>query len=508
MTTYEYVNADGDSAVDEISEIIDPSGLTTKFGYTGSRITSITDIAGRDTILGYDGSGRLTSITSPDPDGAGAQTATVVTFGYDSSTGLITSYTDGDNKTTTLEYYANRTLKKRIFPDSSFEQFGSSLNGAVVDTSGGEGSLLNPAILFPTDEVTGYYTDELSHTTYFSSDRFGAKTRIEDPLGNVTVYERDSEGRPTRLTEPDPDGGGPLPAAVTEFSYDTLGNVTLIEYPDGTSESWTYNATFSRPTSYTDRRGNSTLYTVSFTTGLVFKIQQVIGQVDGVGNSETDDVVTSFVYTSAPWVSSDPPAGLVSTMTDPLGRITSFDYDVHGNVTRITYADGTADEAYVEFEYDSAFNVAAFIDELGRRTEYDYDALNRLVTLTLADPDGVGSLTSPVYAYEYNKRNLVTKETDPLGRETTYTYSDRGDLETVTRPDHDSNSVLTVDTYSYDLARRLIEITDPLGRATAIGYDIGNRQTDVTLPDPDGVGSSPASPTVSAPSTSLGVIGF
>jgi YD repeat-containing protein len=72
-----------------------------------------------------------------------------------------------------------------------------------------------------------------------------------------------------------------------------------------------------------------------------------------------------------------------------------------------------------------------------------------LTKITLPDPDGSGSQTSPVYAFEYDQNNRLTKETDPLGRVTSYAYSDRGELLTVTRPDHDGDGQLTVTSMTY-----------------------------------------------------------
>jgi len=66
----------------------------------------------------------------------------------------------------------------------------------------------------------------------------------------------------------------------------------------------------------------------------------------------------------------------VDTTTDPLGRVTDFDYDVLGRVTTVTYAVGTVDEAEMGCEYVAAGNVSAMIDERGARTKYEYDARN------------------------------------------------------------------------------------------------------------------------------------
>ncbi len=54
-----------------LTQITDPYGRSTTLSYTSGRLTSVTDAAGRTGTLAYDASGRLTSITQPDPDGAG-----------------------------------------------------------------------------------------------------------------------------------------------------------------------------------------------------------------------------------------------------------------------------------------------------------------------------------------------------------------------------------------------------------------------------------------------------
>lgn len=72
-----------------------------------------------------------------------------------------------------------------------------------------------------------------------------------------------------------------------------------------------------------------------------------------------DDVITRNTYT---------PQGQIDTITDPLGRVTDYDYDTRGNLIQTTFTKGTPDQAVQRFEYDTAGNQTAVIDETGNRT--------------------------------------------------------------------------------------------------------------------------------------------
>src|SRR5438105_9692926 len=68
----------------KLSTITDPFGRTTTFTLTSGLVSSISDIASKSTALAYT-SDNLTSITAPDPDGAGALTSPVTGYAYGSS---------------------------------------------------------------------------------------------------------------------------------------------------------------------------------------------------------------------------------------------------------------------------------------------------------------------------------------------------------------------------------------------------------------------------------------
>ena len=60
-----------------------------------------------------------------------------------------------------------------------------------------------------------------------------------------------------------------------------------------------------------------------------------------------------------------------------------------------------------------------------------------MTSKTDPDPDGEGSLSSPVTAYVYDADSQVTGVTDPRGNTTNYAYDNDGRLSTVTQPDPD-----------------------------------------------------------------------
>lgn len=153
-----------------------------------------------------------------------------------------------------------------------------------------------------------------------------------------------------------------------------------------------------------------------------------------------------FPYTEAPSSSSHPPAGLVESITDPLGNVTVYVYNANGNPTSITYADGTADEATEDFHYGALGLVDYHDDELNRRTYLSYDPIGRLTELKLPSPGGGAG--SPVIQYLHNRLDYLTVQIDPLDRVTEYGYDSRG-RQTIERRVN-GLTVLSSSTMEYD----------------------------------------------------------
>lgn len=471
-TSYGYTTI---GSTPRLTSVVSPFESIT-YGYTGDLLTSIISSLGTSMTLGYT-SGKLTSVTLEDPDGADPLPAPVTTYSYNvddristvTQAGLVSTYTyDTLGYVDSIEYSDGSSI------DIVSPQYAANTTGEYTET----------------------ITDSQGIATSYTYNELGYLIKEVDALGNVTTYERDENGLVETLTLPDPDGAGPLTSPVYAYTYDSRGNMLTETLPDSSVRTWVYHATWNEPTKYTDATGEITLYTYDATYQLLLTETLVVGNIDDGVNMETNDLTTTYTYTAAPSISSDPPQGLVETITDPDGVVTEYEYDQYGNTTDVTFASGTSDEATKSWTYDSYGYFLTETDERGNTTTYTYDDLHRVLTMTSPDPDGAGGVAATVTTYTYNSM-LKVSSVDVNGRTTTYGYDSKGRLDEITEEDPDGAGALTSPetSYTYDSSGNVLTETDPLGNVTTYGYTDG-LLTSITLPDPDGAGG------LSAPVTS------
>ena len=231
---------------------------------------------------------------------------------------------------------------------------------------------------------------------------------------------------------------------------------------------FTYDTTFSQLTSVTDELGRETLFAIDPSNGNRLQSTRVVGQRDTI-SSEIDDIVESSTYTAR---------GQIETATDPLNRVTRYEYDQFARLTTVTFAEGTVDEASQHFEYDVAGNRTASVDENGNRTVYEYDNLSRLTRIVEADPDGIGPLSSPITQLDFDSMGNLARTTDAEDNETTNVY-DQLDRLIRTR-----DALGNTTTFEYDNDGNVVRATNPLGHAIHTRYDSRDRQ--IELIDADG----------------------
>ena len=459
-----------------LSSIVDKNGNTISLTYTASKLTQITDTAGRVLTLGYDLSNRLTQITDP--------ISRTIQFAYDLNGDLVTA-TDANGNVTTYTYDASHQILTVVDPRGN-TVVSNTYDGAnrvvtyQTDAKGGATSYSYQTldrITTITDALGNVMThhhdellrlikevDALGHEALYEYDVAGNRIKVTDKNGNLTQYGYDAYGNVTTKTDAlgqvttitydsqnNPLSRTDALGHVTQFQYDTNGNLTQSTDALGNTASVTYTAA-GQPQTLTDALGHVTTHAYD-AEGNRIQTTDALGHVtthtyDGVGRrlSSTDPLgrITTYSY--------DANDNLL-TVTDPLGNAVTHTYD--GNNNRLSTLDRNGNLA--SFSYDEKDLLTSNTDALGNITTNTYDALDRKIAVT----DARGNTTQ----YAYDAVGNQTQVTDALGNITQFTYDPNGNRLSAT------DALGHTTTYQYDSLNRRTKITDPLGQSTTTAYD-------------------------------------
>ncbi len=251
--------------------------------------------------------------------------------------------------------------------------------------------------------VTGHY-----NWTMRLIARFDGKSAIRDFSGTYDVVNRNRS-----------EFGSGWNLADLDRLYSSAGGQLFVS---GTGASLffasTGGSTFASPAgplafSSLLKNSNGT-FTLKAKTGEVENFNSaglLTSQVDLNGNTTT----YSYVDTNADGLATE-----LSTITDPFGRLTKFNY-TSGKVSSVT-------------------------DYSGRITTLTRDTGTRITSVTSPDPDATGPLVSPVTTYTYDAANHITSIALPEGRITQLQYSFAGRLVSVVNADSSRRQFMPLQT--------------------------------------------------------------
>jgi RHS repeat-associated protein len=378
----------------------------------------------------------------------------------------MTGRTDPREETTTFSYnFAGRVDEVERPDETTEELIAWQIRGLANYPT--EGTQNTPATGLVEVEADAHYTDPRGNLWQTRLDwaGFGRAIEMFDPLVNRSAAYRDADG----LAWLDID---PL-SRRTRREFDSSGNLTtLYLHPEDTDfteikQEFAYNS-FSQMTESVDAIGHKTRYTYDTDGNLT---ELILPDDDDLGQSPNLNNNPKYVFTH----DGD---GNVLTETDPLGNLTSYEYDSRDRLIETTYDDddtNSSNNPQVTLTYDTAGNLATRTDERGFVTTYDYDDVGRMVEMILPDDD-MNSGNNPVYEYAYDASGNLTSITDPLLNVTSFTYDELDRRLTETNPLNDTT------TYAYNAAGLLSSITNALSQATTFAYDAAGRQTGMTDP--------------------------
>ncbi|WP_433379285.1 LamG-like jellyroll fold domain-containing protein [Actinoplanes sp. CA-142083] len=277
------------------------------------------------------------------------------------------------------------------------------------------------------------------------------------------------------------------PAESASFSYDAMGRGTTTTVTDPAANPQALVTTIKRDprglqTSFTDPAGAVTTYAYD-KSGELERTVEPARPVwrDGVA---TDNLAPASVVGRNTFGEAtdtrDANGAVIRVARDAVGRGTQTTlpaYTPPGGVT-IVPVEAT--------EYDERGLPKKETDALGRVTGYEYDKNGWLTKVTEPDPDGAGPKTTPVTQYKRNRLGEVLETVDPLGARRLATYDDRGNqiTDTVTERSGDTTYYYTT-TMAPDARGRTTAVTSPRNDTTTTVYDTADQRVKVT--DADGV---------------------
>jgi RHS repeat-associated protein len=378
---------------------VDAAGQTNRFGYNAyGQLTAVTNPLNETMTLYYNSNGYVTNIT-----GAVSGAASSFTYG---GTNRVRNITDSEGYTLTFDYDALDRPVKITYPDGTFEQIVYKWLDAVLrkDRRGH----WTQTVYDPLRRVTDVQ-DALNRVIHLEWCSCGSLESITDPLGRVTRWERDLQGR-----------------------------VTAKVYPDDTRVTYTYESAVSRLKSMTDARNQ--------TTGYEYFIDDNLRKISYSNAVVSTPSVTLTYHTNY---------NRLVAMVDGIGTNTYSYYAVSNTVLgagHLDSIDGPLTNDTITYTYDELGRVRSRAIN-GVAARVTYDSLGRITITT----NLLGSFTN---VYVNNTLRLASNNY-PNGQTTTFGYFGNTNdqrLQTIWHKKSDANTISKFD-YVYDADGRIINWT-------------------------------------------------
>ncbi|WP_322083528.1 RHS repeat-associated core domain-containing protein [Burkholderia sp. BCC1972] len=285
--------------------------------------------------------------------------------------------------------------------------------------------------------------DRAGNTITLDYDTLDRLARLIDASGNVLAFEHDKHGRIVQIEHVLKDGAR---RTLASYEYDADGD--LVRATDRHGNARTYQYCRHLVTRYTDRTGR----------GMTL-------EWDGADAEDNADAKCIREYAddgSLDLRLAWNPNIRLTYVTDALGQMTRYYFNIHGYVYRIVYPDGNQEW----FRRDAHHNLVLHIRQDGSIERSEYDARGNLVWQERAD----GS----VVEMAYDDKDQMIRLVDPNGHVWQRKYDDAGNLvEEIDPLEHSTK-------YIYNDKGLPIQITDAKGGSKALEYNDGGRLTSYT----------------------------
>ncbi|WP_108670434.1 DNRLRE domain-containing protein [Peribacillus acanthi] len=395
-------------------------GKSIEFAYYSNGLIKTITFEGSEFTYKYDGT-KLSTVEElkEEDDTTGERTITITSFHYNDDD--LLSQIEDPNKRKTDYTYKNGYLEKVQEPQE--------FNGIQVPPDR-PGTTYN----LNTELKQSVVTDPVENKTTYTTNENYVVIKIVEPNGSTTSYTLDANYNIKTVNE---DG------KITTNDFDSNGNLLHTEDPENKTQTFTYT-TYSNIKTHTDSTGK--IITYNYLAN---------GDLDTI--EEIPDV---------------------STPTKKL--ITNYDYDVYGEINKITYPDGTNESITIDYAngnksitYKSQKNDGVFIE-------------NKIVTDLKGNVLNTIDGKSNEYSYVNNKKNEMEEVTDPIIEEKDqkikYAYDSNGNITDIISTD---NEAINVQLSSYDFnGQNLLKIEEnAIGNIINYSYYPNGNLKEILLPN-------------------------
>ena len=389
-------------ALNRHTQIMAPDGAKTLFVYDNAgNMTQITDALGNTTTRVYDIAGQVTKLI----DALGNKTQ----FTY-TSLGQTEKVINAKGECLTYEYYPGGRLKSVVGPCGETEHYEYDKTGNLVKISDSDGN--ETRLVYDILDRVVESINPLGHSKKFIYNVAGHMTHVINENGHTTQYKYSAIGNVVEVID--------ATGHSTKFDYDNMGRMTkhmqhriLNDAHSGARHTESQITTYER-----NRNG------------------QVVAVTSPIGD------VLEYVYDKA---------GRITSYKDEEGLETLYDYNLAGNLAKISYADGRS----VEFLYNPLRQLSEMRDWLGT-TKVETDVLGRTTSVTDHSGNTVG--------YTWGPTGRQDKLVYPDGSEVAYEYTETGNISKVV-------SGKDVTSYMYDQAGRLTARVLPDNTRTTYAFN-------------------------------------
>ncbi|WGY68779.1 RHS repeat protein [Burkholderia cepacia] len=297
--------------------------------------------------------------------------------------------------------------------------------------------------------------DRAGNTITLDYDALDRVARLIDASGNVLSFEHDKQGRVVMIEQVLEEGAR---RTLASYAYDEAGD--LVRATDRYGNAWSYQYRRHLVTRYTDRTGR----------GMTLEWDGADGEDNANAKCVREYADDGSLDIRLAWH----PNIRLTYVTDALGQMSRYYFNIKGYVYRIAYPDGS-EEWFRRDEHD---NLTLHILQDGSIEQMRYDARgNRtwheradgsIVEMAYDDKDQMIRLVDPnghVWQRKYDDAGNLVEEIDPLEHATKYAYNDKGLPAQITDAKGGSKAL------EYNAAGQLTSYTDCSGKTTEWQYD-------------------------------------